>query len=623
MCGIAGVFQLNKENLPFETVKQMGLLMNHRGPDNLGYQQRRKIAFSHNRLSLLDLSDAANQPFANERYSLVYNGEIYNFKEIRTRLEKDYNLKFFTTSDTEVLFNSLIYDGVDKCLEQIKGMFSFAFYDEQEDLLWLARDRMGIKPLYYYQKQNSFFWASEIKALVKPLELLPDPIRTLFGTNNQAEKSIKHTLFKGLFSVKPGCYLKVEASGKLTETLFYDIIEEFDKNYYNYLNDQSPSTIVNIFDKMFTESIKSMLISDVQIGAFVSGGIDSSLISAIASKFEADIKLFTANIIGKYSEYSDVEILSKFINKKVIDYKFEPQMLLRDWATATYFYENPIVIHVNSIPFSNIARLARDSGVKAVLTGEGADELFLGYPRLLTKRYENIAAFPVKAIKSLYNFYPTLHNYLFPENNNNPISFINRLVQGYELQQLQEQAAVKLDFLSKTKKNEQLLTINMLREHLVTLLHRNDRMGMMSSIEARFPFLDENIIKFAINLPSKFKIGRTAKFHNYKHPFLMDKWIVRKMAEKYLPNELVNKKKNGFPMFGHKFVKIRKGFFENGWVADSLGLNRKTQEFFINTQDPYHVAKLASVEIFGRLFAMNESIESMDEHILKYSKIIN
>jgi asparagine synthase (glutamine-hydrolysing) len=241
---------------------------------------------------------------------------------------------------------------------------------------------------------------------------------------------------------------------------------------------------------------------------------------------------------------------------------------------------------------------------------------------LLTRRYESLASFPVKAIKSLYKISPKLHDFLFPENGLTPLSFIDKLVQGFEVDRLCRNAEEKLNFLNKKDRHEQYLTIKMTREHLVTLLHRNDRMGMMSSIEARFPFLDEEIVKFAINLPSKFKIGRSSRFHNYKHPFLIDKWIVRKTAEKYLPRELVRKKKNGFPMFGHKFVKIKKGFFENGWIADCLGLKNDVQEFFIKTQDPYFVAKLASVEIFGRIFAQGQSLENIKSHVLKHAEIV-
>lgn len=622
MCGIAGVYRKSGGDLPIEILKKMGLTMEHRGPDNFGLSERKKIAMTHNRLSLLDLSAAANQPFTNSRYTLSYNGEIYNFKQIKAELEEKYQIEFKTTSDTEVLFYSLIHQGIDKCLQQLQGMFAFAFYDEPEDRLWLARDRVGIKPLYTYQFGDSFYWASEIKAFAKALDLNPDPIRTLFAANNMAEKSTEFTLFKDVRSVAPGTYLEINSRDAPKVTVYYDVVNEFDYDLYRDLENRSANDVLCEFEKLFTQSVESMLISDAPVGAFVSGGIDSSLIAAIATKFDSAIQLFTANVIGKYSEYSDVKILSKYLQKPVFDYKFEPEMILRDWVDVTYYYDCPLVIHVNAIPLSNVAGLAHDRGVKCVLTGEGADELFLGYPQLLTKRYQQFASFPVNGLKSLYKTVPKLHDFLFPEQNSTPLSFINKLVQGFEIQQLELAADEKLRPLDK-KSREQSFTISMIREHLVTLLHRNDRMGMMSSIEARFPFLDERIVKFAINLPAKFKIGRSAKFHNYKHPFLIDKWIVRKTAEKYLPKELVMKKKNGFPMLGHKFVKIKRGFFKNGWVADALGLGNAAQDFLVDTQDPYFVAKLASIEIFGQIYGHGHSLETVKNHVLGHTELIN
>ena len=620
MCGIAGIFQRNGGHASLETVKKIGLTMTHRGPDNFGIEERGKVVMAHNRLSLLDLSAAANQPFSNGRYSLIYNGEIYNFRQLREELIRKYGIEFVTTSDTEVLFYSLIHEGVDECLSKLQGMFAFAFYDEVDEVLWLARDRMGIKPLYYYAENGSLYWASEIKALVKTLGLKPDPIRTLFSVNNMAEKSAEYTLFKNLWLLTPGSYLRIDSKDEPKKVVYYDVVDEFDDEYYNYLNNQSSKEILNTFDALFVESVQKMLISDAPVGAFVSGGIDSSLISAVAAKFNADIKLFTANVIGKYSEYPDVIKLSGHIQKEVFAYDFQPQMMLRDWADVTYSYDCPIVIHVNSIPFSNVARLARDSNVKAVLTGEGADELFLGYPRIVAQRYSSIAAFPVNAVKSLYDLVPKLSNYLFP-NSNSPIGFINKLVQGFEFQQLNDRANRKLHSLDKAQRKEQYLTINMLREHLNTLLHRNDRMGMMSSIEARFPFLDEAIVRFAVNLPTKFKIGRTGRFGNFKHPFLIDKWIVRKTAEKYLPKQIVRKNKNGFPMYGHKYLRVNENFFRNGWIAESLGLSNDVQKYFLRTQDPYMIGKLASVEIFGRIFGFDHSTETVKRHIYDNAKI--
>ena len=144
---------------------------------------------------------------------------------------------------------------------------------------------------------------------------------------------------------------------------------------------------------------------------------------------------------------------------------------------------------------------------------------------------------------------------------------------------------------------------------------------MMRSIEARFPFLDEELLKFAINLPSRFKIGVSARFHNYKHPFLIDKWIVRKLAEKYLPNSIAYKKKFGFGMFGHKYVRLDNDFFRNGWLTQNLKLDSAALDHLVNAQDPYFVAKLASVEIFGRIFSLNEDHEEISAHVQRHASL--
>lgn len=621
MCGIAGVYSESIGTPDEDLVRAMGLSMTHRGPDNFGFSTAGKVVMSHNRLSLLDLSSAANQPFGNADHLLAYNGEIYNFKEIRTRLKAEFNIQFATTSDTEVLYHSLINDGVDECLRQLKGMFAFAFYDKSKNRLLLARDRMGIKPLYYTESAGKTYWASEVKAIAQTLDLKPDPIRTLFAINNAAEKSSEFTLFKRIKAVNPGTYLELNGSGKPKTTVYYDVLDDFDAGLHRELSRLGRKSIAGRFDELFTESVQRMLISDAPVGAFVSGGIDSSLISAVATACSADLQLFTANVLGKYSEFDDVKILAGHLNRRVLEYRFEPQMMLRDWPTTTYHYDCPIVVHVNAIPFSNVAQLARDSGVKAVLTGEGADELFLGYPQLLARRYEGMLKLPMTLIKALYGLSPRMQNFLFSDRGS-LASFTNRLVRGFELPQLNDRAERAFAGLGNRERSEQWLTIKMLRGHLLTLLHRNDRMGMMASIEARFPFLDESIVKFAINLPAKFKIGFSPRFHNYKHPFLTDKWVVRKVAERYLPERLVQKRKNGFPMFGHKFIKLRTGFFADGWVADSLEMRKKDFEYLFESQNPYFVAKLASVDVFGRIFAQNMPLDDLRDHVLANSEVI-
>lgn len=614
MCGIAGIFQPPGTTLSSDLLDVMGRTTEHRGPDNFGKLVDGNMGFAHNRLSLLDLSDKANQPFRDGRYILVYNGEIYNFREIRDRLSAKQGVMFRTTSDTEVLFQSLINYGIDQCLQQLKGMFAFAFFDKKTNELILARDRFGVKPLYYFNDASGFYWASETKVLAKALDIRPDPVKTLFAVGGLGERSKKNTLFRGVYAVEPGTYLRFGSCREVRHTRYYDTLEQFDFSYYKELEQMNSEKIVSEFERLFRSSVEQMLISDAPIGALFSGGVDSSLIAAVARSFSPDLKLFISDIVGKYSELENAKTVAAHLNTELYTDKFEPDAFLNNWAESTYYYESPIVVHTNAIPLGKVARLVKETGVKAVLTGEGADELFLGYPKLLTQRYRSTALLPNSFLRWGYKLVPGLSEYLFPPNHNLR-SFVSDLAQNFESQQLDDYCEKFASFNGR-KKKEQMMSVKMINEHLITLLHRNDRMGMMASIEARFPFLDEDLVKFAINLPSKFKIALSAQFHNYKHPFLIDKWIVRRLAEKYLPKKSVYKKKFGFGLFAHKNLKILPAFFKEGWLAEVLNWDKKTVDYFTETQDPYFVAKMASVEIFGRIYDRKESIESVRSKIL-------
>jgi asparagine synthase (glutamine-hydrolysing) len=366
-----------------------------------------------------------------------------------------------------------------------------------------------------------------------------------------------------------------------------------------------------------------MLMSDVPIGAFVSGGVDSSLISSIATRINPQLSLFTADVKGKYSEHEDAKFLAESLGRPLQTAAFEPEMMLTDWVSCTYHYETPIVSHTNAIPFARVAELARSSGTKTVLTGEGADELFLGYPKLLAKRYRRLLLLPVEFFKALYGIVPALRSYIFPDAGQSIEGFLCLLAQGFERQRYRERGWESYGFLSKNELPDHYLSIELLLEHLVSLLHRNDRMGMKSSIESRFPFLDETLVKFAINLPLRWKMRRVFRFHDYKHPFLIDKWPVRALAEVSLPDRISHKKKNGFPMIGHNHLRVTPGFFRGGYVADLVGLTPKAEEFMHRTQSPYLIAKLASLEVFGRLFERDEKQDRITDRVLEYCQIVS
>ena len=363
-----------------------------------------------------------------------------------------------------------------------------------------------------------------------------------------------------------------------------------------------------------------MLIADAGMGSFVSGGIDSSLISWMGQNVR-NISLYTSNVKGRFSEIEDAKLLAEHLKGKIHVHDFDPHLFITEWTKTTWFYDSPIVVHPSSVPFQYIAALTRLNEDKAVLTGEGSDELFLGYPRLLTRKYDALIKFPQDLITSVYKKIPGLIRYL-NLNNSDYFGDIGKMSFDYERKAKEKRYRDRFSFLRGTDNFEaQTRSPTMVDTGLHSLLWRNDRMGMMHSIESRFPFLGDEVMKFAINLPVKYKIGRSARFHNWKHPFLIDKAIVRRLGAKYLPDRLVNKKKDGFPMYGLMYMKLDEGFFRNGFWQQQMEMTDEAVSYMYQHVEPYLLAKLASVEIWGRLFYWKESQDAVNEHAHKNARM--
>ncbi|PYJ81868.1 MAG: asparagine synthase (glutamine-hydrolyzing), partial [Verrucomicrobia bacterium] len=382
MCGIAGVLLKSGCEVDQLSLLKMAEILRHRGPDYSQTVKRKHFGCVHTRLSIVDLSPAGNQPFVNDRYVLVYNGEIYNHLALREKLRVQPH-EFRGTSDTATLFSSLTHFGVERTLELIRGMFAFAFYDCVEETLYLCRDRFGIKPLVWKGGANGLYWASEAKALGPVTTLEPDPVKALHSLAGIADHSAEYTAFKDVWQVPPGNYLVCKMGHEPVLREYYSLASQVSQAEYNELDRTSTRKVCETFLWLFRRSVKSMLMSDAPMGAFVSGGVDSSLVAAAVGNGFTDFQLFTANVVGRFSEYQDARLLADHIGRELHQSRFEPQQMIEDWAHCTYHYEAPIVTHTNSIPFASVARVARQRGVKAVLTGEGSDELFYGYPHLL------------------------------------------------------------------------------------------------------------------------------------------------------------------------------------------------------------------------------------------------
>lgn len=623
MCGIAGIAKSSYSvDITSKNVASMCRIMRHRGPDNTTVSSYPHVVFGHNRLSLIDLSDRSNQPFENESSALVFNGEIYNYLELKADLIKTFDQKFTTTSDTEVLFFGLINWGIEQTLKKLKGMFAFAFYDFASKKVYCARDRTGMKPFFYSVRGSQLVFSSELKAIwaLDDYSTVNEKYISL-ATFAEFEYSRKISALTGVHQLEPGTFLifDVDTGTHTTKTYFkmadYLSIAEFERR-----NKSSKQEVFEEFEGIFTNTLHKVMAADAKMGAFVSGGVDSSLCAGIA--FQKDpVSLFTSNVVGKHSELENSSLLANVLNTQLNKHDFTPDMFLKSWAKTTWYYESPILAHSNAVPFQHVSELARQHSCKAVLTGEGSDELFLGYPRLLTRRFDKFLLAPINLINSVYKKVPGLSRYLNLDKTNFHQDFAQFLT-GAEALEKEEANLTAYSFLNdQDKALDQAMTLNMLERSIHSLLWRNDRMGMMHSIESRFPFLYEDMLEFAVNLPVKFKVGKSHKFHNFKHPFHIDKVLVRELAAKVLNEKLGYIQKKGFPVHGLMNVKVDSSFFENGFWQEQLGLSNSVLKLIQKNYHPYLLAKLASVEIWGSLFFKRQSIEEVESRISTHIKL--
>ncbi|MBI5629263.1 MAG: asparagine synthase (glutamine-hydrolyzing) [Elusimicrobia bacterium] len=619
MCGIAGVLLKPGAAVSEALLRAMADKQRHRGPDQRGFFSRGNLGLAHNRLSILDLSETGRQPFVSENYALVYNGEIYNHLELRRDLEHR-GITCRGGSDTVALFESLALFGVEATLRRIKGMFAFAFCDLRDKTVYLCRDRVGIKPLAWTLRESGLYWASEVKALAAAAAVEPDPTQALLALGGMAEASGRETVFKDVHNVEPGTYLVCRAGAAPEVRRYYSAASEVDEGRYRELERMPEREAAATFSRALEASVKAMLMSDVPVGAFVSGGVDSGLIAGLAARHDPRISLFTANVLGAHSEYEDAKALSASLGRPLHEAPFSPEMMLSQWAEATYHYECPIVTHTNAIPFGMVARLARGKGVKPVLTGEGSDELFLGYARPVLEHRMKWLRLPVRLLEKIYGVSPRLRELVLPGPGGTADDFAVGLARRFEHERRPQRALEAFPFLAPRQARLQYEALHLLGGHLRSLLHRNDRMGMWASVESRFPFLDEAVIGLAVNLPAKLKLSGTWRLHDWRHPFLLDKAVVRCAAAGVIPRALALKSKNGFPMYGHRSVRVRPGCFTQGYVAGLLRLSSAEIEEAC-ARNAYFAAKLLSVEVFGRIFSLHESAEQVTRRLLAHASM--
>lgn len=553
MCGINGILHLQSQKKVDERILiKMRDSLEHRGPDDKGLFIENNVGLGHRRLSILDISEAGHQPFYsnNGRYIMVYNGEIYNFKDFYPELKSNgFDIK--TSSDTEVLLQLFELYGT-KMLNRLNGMFAFVIWDKQERKLTAVRDRMGVKPLYYSFYNETFYFASEQKALFTagvPLKMSQDGMEEYIFNRFVAGEN---TLYENVKKVVPGHILTIHESGKVTNEKWWDLKTEIQ-------NQPKIKNPVEWFRETFDDSVKLRMVSDVPVGVLLSGGLDSSSILASLNqqKFR-DIQTF--NIGFKEKEHNESH-LAKMMAEK-FDYGFntmqlEDNSLFEKLVNATYFQDEPIM-HLSEPHILALAQLAKPS-VKVLLSGEGADELMGGYVRYKALKYPSLLN-SIASIARLDYFstkprYEKLARYSQIKNPNDLILFNGCNIYPNDIaQNFGMNTPPKNEYRNQILEDAKSLYPNNLRRqalyfdqhtYLCSLLDRNDRCTMGASIECREPFLDPRLIIGLGSLDDKWLFtGKKWKF------------ILKSAMQERLPEEILNFKKVGLSVpWGDYLVK--------------------------------------------------------------------
>ena len=557
MCGLAGVIcHSGLDSQDVDRVKQMGRVQQHRGPDDQGLFSDPVCALGHRRLAIIDLSSAGQQPFASEdgRYQLIYNGEIYNYIELRDEL-RSLGWTFSTQTDTEVLLKAYQAFGT-ACLERFNGMFAFVIYDTQKQTLFMARDRVGIKPLYYYAAEGSFYFASEIKALRLVLKQPPEVnYQTLFDYLVFNRTDIyDETFLKQVKRIPKGCYA-IYDQGALKIERWWD-----PDVFRHRCQDSQPDKISEKLDELLISAVTLRMRSDVPVGSCLSGGLDSSiLVGILFDKYNVapDYPTFTASFKGHpIDETRYVDQLNRrfpFRNMRTFP---TAQTARRQFARFVYFNDEPTTSPSYYSQFE-VMRLARENGVTVLLDGQGGDENFAGY-----QYFHGFNLYGLLRQKQIGCFARELAGII---NRGQDISayqtFLFQILPGPLRKQLLLAAVPYIEsdffdqFIDRSRIYSEFFDAQGLNHSLVRhfqyklehLLRMEDRNSMAFSLEARVPYLDFRIIEYVLGLPADLKVrdGET-------------KLLQKNTLGKYTVPEIINRRdKIGFGTPGDEWMQTR------------------------------------------------------------------
>jgi asparagine synthase (glutamine-hydrolysing) len=577
MCGFTGFIDFNKKSNK-DVIQKMVETIRHRGPDDNGIEFvdfiDYQIGFGHARLSILDLTMAGHQPMIHHETGniIVYNGEIYNFKEVRKELVVTKGISFYTESDTEVILKAFAVWGI-RAVDKFIGMFAFVIFDNQSKKIYFCRDRAGVKPLYYYQSEGLLLFGSELKALIKHPRFIsdinPDSVASFL---QKGWIPAPHSIFKNTFKLMPGHFAVLDLDSKTFNLeKYWDIISFFNKNEVDISENEAETEI----ERLLRSSCEYRMVSDVPVGVFLSGGYDSSAIAAILQSNRSEkIKTFTIGFEDeKFNEAIHAKKVAEYLGTDHFEYYCNYKEALSLVDDLPFYYDEPFA-DSSAIPTMLVSKIASQH-VKVSLSADGGDELFAGYSRYTIKiddylKFANLRqptssllAIPMGILEKISRISSEpYHQYKLEKiievlKTSNPLQKVkNRIApkhfSNYEMPKLMaksfNQQSSSYDELKLLREDIHYLQAFLAIEFKTTLvddmLVKVDRATMRFGLEGREPMLDHRLVEFAASLPNHYKVKDG-----------IQKRLLKNIVHRYIPKNIMDRPKMGFAIPTEKWLK--------------------------------------------------------------------
>lgn len=625
MCGIAGIVNYESNRLiDKNTLTKMNNVLEHRGPDGEGIYMDKNVGLAHRRLSIIDLDNRSLQPMSDldENVWVTFNGEIYNYIELRNEL-KEKGYIFRTDSDTEVIINAYKEYGT-LMINKFNGMFAFALYDKREKIVFIYRDRLGVKPLYYTVQNGQLIFASEIKALLQvgniKTGIEEDGICSYLGFRYVIGSK---TLFKNIYALEPGCFLSIRGSSiKKTRYWSLPIISEKE--------DKGEEYYIEGIRNLFYQAVRLRMRSDVPFGAYLSGGLDSSLVVAtMAELSDKPVNTYTIGFTEEgYNEFDYARLVADMYKTNHREIVLSVENYLDLMPKVIRYKDLPLSVP-NEVPLYEMSRILKKD-ITVVLSGEGSDELFGGYGRIFRSPFDYERMEFIRDNKLAENYdIDSLSNNLYKKykggNFNNELEHFLYCYNYLSFEDIKEILAsdvyekiIESNYTTNYFENifDRLESVSMYDKylwifenvHLQGLLMRVDATTMAAAVEARVPFVDFKLVEFVNSIPLKYKIKWRSKQHEniasmlnsdeISENFDVPKYILKEAFKDKLPPQIIERKKVGFPVpvqkwFGGRFNEFAKAILLDQGTRDRGIFNTKKLEAWLNDREKMKEHKFA------------------------------